>query len=140
MTNHIRATIMPTLRYRHAAEVIDWLCEAFGFERHRVVEDDAGGIAHAQLTLGNGMVMLGSAREGEFDRWQVPMPAREAPVTQSPYVIVDDVDAHHRQAAAMGATVLMPPEDQPYGGRLYSCRDLEGHLWNFGSYDPWRTD
>ncbi len=38
----------------------------------------------------------------------------------------------------MGARVLMPPEDQPYGGRLYCCRDLEGHLWNFGSYDPWR--
>ncbi|CBV42029.1 VOC family protein [Halomonas elongata] len=138
MTNLNRATMIPTLRYHDAAQAIDWLCEAFGFERHLVVEDDDGGIAHAQLTFGNGMVMLGSAREGEFDRWQVPMATPDAAVTQSPYVIVDDVDAHHRQAVAAGARVLMPPEDQPYGGRLYSCRDLEGHLWNFGSYDPWQ--
>lgn len=133
-----RATIVPTLRYRNAVQAIDWLCDAFGFERHLVVEDGGGGIAHAQLTFGNGMIMLGSARDGEFDNWQRPMAALEAPVTQSPYVIVNDVDAHHRQARAAGARIMMPPEDQPYGGRLYSCRDLEGHLWNFGSYDPWR--
>ena len=33
--------------------------------------------------------------------------------------------------------IVMAPEDQDYGGRLYSCRDPEGNLWNFGSYDPW---
>lgn len=34
----------------------------------------------------------------------------------------------------------MEPEDQDYGGRLYSCRDPEGNLWNFGSYDPWEEE
>jgi uncharacterized glyoxalase superfamily protein PhnB len=56
------STIIPCLRYRDAPRMIEWLCQAFGFERHLVVEDGKGGIAHAQLTLGPGMIMLGSAR------------------------------------------------------------------------------
>ena len=52
-------------------------------------------------------------------------------------MIVDDVDAHCARARAAGAEIVMEPADQDYGGRLYSCRDIERHLWNFGSYDPW---
>ena len=55
------STIIPCLRYRDAPRMIEWLCQAFGFERHLVVEDGKGGIAHAQLTLGPGMIMLGTA-------------------------------------------------------------------------------
>jgi uncharacterized glyoxalase superfamily protein PhnB len=61
-----RATTIPTLRYRDAAAAIEWLCRAFGFERHLVVPGDAGTIAHAQLRFGNGMIMLGSARDDAF--------------------------------------------------------------------------
>ncbi len=53
-------------------------------------------------------------------------------------IIVDDVDAHCRQDLSAGAEIVMKPEDQDYGGWLYSCRDPEGHLWNFGFYDPWK--
>jgi uncharacterized glyoxalase superfamily protein PhnB len=56
--------------------------------------------------------------------------------TQSAYIIVDDVDAHYARAKAAGAEIIKEVEDQSYGGRLYSCRDPEGHLWSFGSYDP----
>ncbi len=56
---------------------------------------------------------------------------------QSIYIIVDDADAHHARAKAAGAEIVMEVADQDYGGRLYSCRDPEGHLWNFGTYDPW---
>ena len=132
--------IVPALRYRDAKGAIDWLCRAFGFERHLVVEGDGDRIEHAQLVLGNGMIMLGSARDGAFDRLQQPPAAVDATVTQSAYVIIDDVDAHHARAAAAGATIVLEPEDQDYGGRLYTCRDPEGHLWNFGSYDPWHAD
>ena len=38
---------------------------------------------------------------------------------------------------AAGAKVAMDLVDEEYGGRGYSCLDPEGHLWNFGSYDPW---
>ncbi len=134
--------IIPTLRYNDAVAAVDWLCDAFGFHKHLVVPDEQGGIAHAQLTLGNGMIMLGSAREDKYDRLQAPLANRDAPVTQSAYIVIDDdiVDAHCARARQLGAQIVMEPEDQGYGGRNYSCRDLEGNLWNFGSYDPWASE
>ena len=60
--------IIPAMRYRDAPAAIDWLCRAFGFEQHLVVPGPDGTIAHAQLTFGNGMIMLGSARDDEFGR------------------------------------------------------------------------
>lgn len=130
-------SIVPTLRYRDAEAAIDWLCRAFGFEKHLVVPGEGGTIAHAQLTLGNGMIMLGSARDDEFGQLQ-KTPADVGGVgTQSPYIIVADADAHHARAVAAGAVVVYPLTDEDYGGRGYSCRDPEGHLWNFGTYDPW---
>ena len=134
------ATIVPSLRYRDAPAAIDWLCKAFGFEQHLVVPGEAGTIAHAQLVFGNGMIMLGSARDDDIGRLQRPLDAPDAPVSESAYVIVSDVDAHHARAAAAGATVVMAPADQDYGGRLYACRDPEGNLWHFGSYDPWTDE
>ena len=134
------ATIVPTLRYRDAHAAIDWLERAFGFRRHFVVPDGEGGVAHAQLTFGNGMIMLGSAREDEFGQMQRPPESADAPVSQSPYVIVTDVDAHHARAVEAGADVGMPLEDKDYGGRGYGCRDPEGNLWSFGSYDPWEDE
>ena len=58
-------------------------------------------------------------------------------VTQSAYIIVKDADAHHARAVAAGAEVVYPLKDEDYGGRGYSCHDPEGHLWSFGTYDPW---
>lgn len=130
-------TIIPGIRYRDAAAAIRWLREAFGFQEQLVVPGEGGAIVHAQLVLGHGMIMLGSPRDDRTGDVQVPLAHPDAPVTQSIYVIVDDVDAHHARATAAGARVVRPPEDQPFGGRLYSCRDPEGNLWNFGSYDPW---
>jgi uncharacterized glyoxalase superfamily protein PhnB len=132
------ANIIPTMRYRDAAAAIDWLCRAFGFERHLVVPDEHGGIAHAQLTLGEGMIMLGSARDDAFGKLQRTPGDVGGVGTQSPYVVVPDADAHHARAVAAGATVVYPLTDEDYGGRGYSCRDPEGHLWSFGTYDPWK--
>lgn len=133
------STVIPTLRYQNAPAMLDWLCDTFGFARHFVVEDGAGGIAHAQLTLGDGMLMLGSARDDAFGRLQ-STPAALGGTTQSPYVIVADVDALAARAEAAGAETVRAPQDEDYGGRSYSCRDPEGHLWNFGSYDPWAEE
>lgn len=130
--------IIPTLRYQDAASATEWLCKAFGFERHLVVTDDDGRVEHAQLTLNGDMIMLGPVRDGPFDKLQKIPGAVGGVGTQSPYIVVDDVDAHYRRAVGAGAEIMMEPEDQDYGGRLYACRDPEGHLWNFGSYDPWQ--
>ena len=132
------SVIIPTLRYRDAKSMIDWLCIAFGFHRHLVVEDGAGGIAHAQLTLGNSMVMLGTARDDAFGALMKTVDALGG-VSQSAYVIVGDVDALCARAEAAGAEILIGPQDEDYGGRGFTCRDPEGQIWNFGSYDPWAT-
>jgi uncharacterized glyoxalase superfamily protein PhnB len=131
------ATIVPTLRYRDAAAAIEWLCRAFGFTKHLVVPGDAGTIAHAQLTYGNGMIMLGSARDDEFGKLQRTPTQVGGIGTQSSYVIVPDADAHLARAVAAGAKIVIPIRDESYGGRGYSCLDPEGHLWGFGTFDPW---
>lgn len=131
------ATMIPTLRYNDAAAAIKWLCEAFGFEKRLVVPGENGTIVHAQLVFGNGMVMLGSTREGGFDDHQSTPSALGGAVSQSPYVIVQNADKHYARAVAGGAEILTGIKDEDYGGRGYSCRDLEGHVWSFGSYDPW---
>jgi len=76
---------IPTLRHEGAVEMIEYLCDVYGFRKHLVVPGGEGFIAHAQLTIGDNV------------------------------------------------TELMASE---HGGKLYSARDPEGHLWSFGSYDP----
>ena len=136
-TKATTARIIPTVRYKDAAAAVEWLGEAFGFEKHLVVPGEDGSVVHAQLVFGNGMVMLGSARDSDFDNFQKPPSALKGAVSQSPYIIVDDADKHYARAVAAGAEIVMEIKDEDYGGRDYSCRDPEGHLWNFGSYDPW---
>lgn len=134
-----RATVMPCLRYRDAPKAIDWLCAVFGFERHLVVPNEDGTIAHAQLSFGNGMVMLGSVPriETEFGRLTKQPDEIGGLETQSPYLVVSDADAVYLRAKAAGARIDIDIKDEGYGGRGFSCRDLEGHLWNVGTYDPW---
>ena len=134
-----RATVIPCLRYRDAPKAIDWLCSVFGFEAQLVVPNEDGTIAHAQLTLGNGMVMLGSVSkvENAFGRLTRQPDEIDGMETQSPYLIVPDADAVYQRARAAGAKIEIDIKDEDYGGRGFSCRDLEGHLWNIGTYDPW---
>jgi uncharacterized glyoxalase superfamily protein PhnB len=137
-----RATIIPVLRYHDAPAAIEWLCQTFGFEKHLVVPNDDGTIAHAQLSFGNGMVMLGSVRkdDSEDDR-EVRQPAkidgRNAPSACAIYVIVTDADAVFARVKTAGAKIAMEIRDEDYGGRDFSCYDPEGHLWSFGTYDAW---
>ena len=134
------ATTIPTLRYHDAPAAIEWLCRAFGFEKHLVVPGAGDTIAHAELTFGNGMIMLGSAGKNPgFDQFVTTPREIDGRSTQSTYVIVADPDAHHRQARAAGAEIVLPLEKKDYGGSGYTCRDPEGNLWSFGDFDPWAT-
>ena len=125
-------TMYPSLVYDDAPAAIDWLCRAFGFERHLVVPGAPGTIAHAELRLGDAMIMLGSSNSA-LGRMS---PKSLGAATGGIYAVVDDVDAHAARAKANGAVIISPPEDQDYGGRLYNCHDLEGHVWSFGTYLP----
>jgi uncharacterized glyoxalase superfamily protein PhnB len=129
--------VIPCLRYRDAPAAIQWLCRVFGFEEQLVVPNEDGTIAHAQLSFGNGMIMLGSASDTEFGRLMKMPDEIGGAETQTSYVVVSDADLVYRQARAAGAEIILDIKDEDYGGRGFSCRDLEGHIWNFGTYDPW---
>jgi uncharacterized glyoxalase superfamily protein PhnB len=134
-----KATIIPVLRYRDAPAAIEWLCNVFGFEKHLVVPNPDGSVAHAQLSFGNGMIMLASVPRTDtaFGRLMKQPDEVDGAQTQTTYVVVSDVDAVYANAKAGGARIATEIKDEDYGGRDFSCYDLEGHLWSFGSYDPW---
>jgi uncharacterized glyoxalase superfamily protein PhnB len=135
------STIIPSLRYDDALAAIDWLCRAFGFEKQSVYTDDNGVVLHAQLTFGSGMIMLGSTDNGSAWGQRIAQPnAIAGRETQCPCVIVADCEAHYVRAKAAGAVIVDDLEVKDYGGSGYSARDPEGHLWYFGSYDPWKPE
>ena len=132
------STIIPCLRYRDARAAIDWLCQAFGFQRHAVYENDQGGVEHAQVVYGAGMVMLGEIRDNAFGQHIVQPDQIGGRESQCACVTVSDCRAHYETAKAAGAMIVDDYAEKDYGGAGYSCRDPEGHLWYFGSYDPWQ--
>src|SRR5436190_2574878 len=131
-------TVVPTLRYRDVAAAIDWLCKAFGFEKHLVVNGDDGAVRYAELTFGNGMIMLGPVEDSGLDKFMTQPADTGGAETQICYLFVADAVAHCHRAKTAGAEIVLDIEDADSNGRGYSCRDLEGHIWNFGTYDPWK--
>lgn len=128
--------IIPTMRYNDAQAAIKWLCEVLGFEEKMVVPGEASSIAHAQLTMGNGMVMVSSARATEYDNQVKPPQDLGGICTQSVYIYVENLDEHYESTVASGAEISIPFYDEEHG-RGYGVKDREGQLWNFGDYDPW---
>jgi len=124
-------TISPVLRYRDAHAAIDFLERAFGFERHAVHTGGDGGVEHAELKLGDAMLMLGPARE-DTEYGAIAQP----PGSGSVYVSVDEVDELAERARNAGAEILYGPQDQDYDSRDFTARDPEGNLWSFGTYAP----
>jgi uncharacterized glyoxalase superfamily protein PhnB len=125
--------IFPFLRYKDAPAAIEWLASAFGFARAFVAPGPDATIAHAELSFGPGMIMLGTARD---DALGMKSPRDLSGVNQGIYVQVDDVDAHYERARAAGAEIVLELQDTDYGSREYTARDIEGHLWSFGTYAP----
>jgi uncharacterized glyoxalase superfamily protein PhnB len=133
--------ISSAIYYQNAAQAIDWLCRAFGFEVRLRIEGDGGRIEHSELTIGSPEVGLGLVMVGEATGKDA-FPQRRSPQrieghnTQNLMVYVDDVEAHCRQARAAGAVVLAEPATHDYGedywtDRGYECVDPEGHRWWF---------
>jgi len=134
---HTRATIMPCLRYRDAPAAIEWLCNTLGFEASLVIRNEDDSVAHAQLTYGNGMIMLGSVVDSEYGRLLKEPGEIGTFVTQTSYLVVNDADQVHERVVQAGAPILLALQDEDYGGRGFTCRDPEGHVWSIGTYDPW---
>lgn len=136
-SKHTAANLIPCLRYRDVPSALEWLCRAFDFEKQRVFQDPQEGIIHAQLSFGSGMLMVAPVADTPFSR-QLRQPDEVGGAsTQGIYVVVNSADALYTQAKAAGAEIVIELKDEDYGGRGFSCRDPEGHLWSFGTYDPW---
>lgn len=136
--SNITATrLVPLMRYRDVAAAIEWLCETFGFERHLVVANDEGEIAYAQLMCGGGIIMLCPVEGSGLDTIMAQPDEVGGLETQSCYLVVGDADAHYAHAKNAGAQIVLDIKGNDAGRRGYSCRDPEGHIWSFGTYDPW---
>lgn len=132
------SSVVPTLRYRDLSRAVDWLSAAFGLSPHTVTRDSDGNVVSAQLVLGNGMVMLAPVTGTVFDDLMTQPDQIDGAETQTCYFIVDDADAHYARAKEFGAQTILELQNFEQGGRGYLCRDLEGHIWSFGTFDPWQ--
>jgi uncharacterized glyoxalase superfamily protein PhnB len=126
-------TITPVLRYRDAAAAARWLCEAFGFQEHDRAQELGGGVRYVSLRLGDSIVLVRPVASSVLDDLMVQPEAVGGANTQICYLTVPDVTGHHARARDAGAKVELEPQDDGLGGRFYTCRDLEGHLWSFGT-------
>lgn len=122
--------VIPALRYRDAQLAMDFLVSGLEFRLTARYPEVGELVDHAELVRGDGMVMLDSAGTAEL---QTPLGGA------SVYLIVDtddEVDRLHGRAVEAGATTVMAPRDEDYGGRGASVRDAEGNTWSIGSYRP----
>ncbi|OGB24423.1 MAG: glyoxalase [Burkholderiales bacterium RIFCSPLOWO2_02_FULL_57_36] len=110
-------TVTPYLVVQDTSALIHFLKQAFeANEVHRTTDQDES-ITHAQLRIGDSVVMLSDAR-GEFK----PMPGML-------YLYVDDVDVVYQRAIQAGATSLREPVDESYGDRVAGIEDMCGNQW-----------
>ena len=124
-----RPSLASAIIYKDPWKALDWLEQAFGFERTMVISDNDGNLAHAQMGFGNSYIMIGS----EFADFTRSPQSVEGRNTQIVHVHLDGgVDGHCDRAREAGAEILQEPSDQFYGDRTYRARDPEGHVWTFG--------
>ena len=133
--NEIMA-VVPTIPYRNLFVMVDWLCEAFGFQKGLVVRSESGDVKHAHLSLGDSTIMVFPVQDLATEML-VAHPDQVGGVeTQTCYIVVADVEAHYATAKDKGAEIIFGIRTGNYGGRGYACRDPEGHVWMFGTYNP----
>ncbi len=126
-------TIVPYFGYRDAAAAITFLTEVLGFEVLSRYEGPNGEVMHAELSIGDGIIMLGSL--------PADAPDDLLPGAMGTYVAIDDVETHHADALvagleAAGGALVYGPQDTEFGTRRYRVRDPEGFEWSFGTYRP----
>jgi uncharacterized glyoxalase superfamily protein PhnB len=123
-----RPSFIPSVIYKDNHAALAWLERAFGFEASELLVDDQDNIVHAEMSHGDGVVMIGS----EFTSWAKSPASIGGANTQRIHVRIErDIDAHYERAKAAGAVIERPLADQFYGDRVYAAMDLEGHHWTF---------
>jgi uncharacterized glyoxalase superfamily protein PhnB len=138
MSSSHSISLMPAIPYRDLNTAIEWLSRAFNFSTKHVVKLPQGGVAFAQLGSRDASVLIFPIAHSEVEGFFKHPDEIGGAQTQSCYLIVEDIEKHHARAVAAGATIVATLRDYDHGGREYSCRDLDGHIWTFGTSDPVR--
>jgi DNA-binding transcriptional MerR regulator/uncharacterized glyoxalase superfamily protein PhnB len=120
------------LVYDDIQAVHDHMVSVFGFGPGAISRDENGRVVHAELHVGDGVVWI----HPPSVEYGLASPAQLGASTHCMTVMVDDVEAHHARAVAVGAAIEYPPRDMPYGVREYAARDPEGGLWSFMTPQP----
>jgi uncharacterized glyoxalase superfamily protein PhnB len=121
------------LSYRDAPAAIAWL-EAIGFETTARQAGENGIVLHAELRLGDAVIMLATA---DAD-YEVPRLVGHS-TGNGLYLRVEDVGASYAAAIEAGATPVFEPEATEWGSERARVLDPEGREWSFGSYEPGRS-
>lgn len=133
-------TVIPTIQYHDANKAVIWLCEVFGFQPKIVFKDASEDVAHAELIYDNGLIMISPRSVTSFGQLIKTPKELNGTVNSCIYVVVEDAEAHYQKAIDGGAEIVLELVKQSYGGKDYTCRDFEGYLWSFGTYDPFAVE
>jgi uncharacterized glyoxalase superfamily protein PhnB len=130
--NHIPAgyhSITPSIVVRDAARAIDFYKRAFGAEEINRMAGPDGSIMHAEIRIGDSIVMLGE----ESEQWGSRSPLSTNGNPGSLHLYVPDADAAYARAIEAGATARFPLEDAFWGDRYGKVTDPFGHEWGIGT-------
>jgi PhnB protein len=123
-------TLTPYLAVENAADAIEYYKKAFGAEEKFRMDAPGGKIGHAELQIGDSLVMLSDP----FPQSSAKAPSELGATTGSVFMYVEDVDAVVKQAVDAGATVKMEVADQFWGDRFGTITDPFGHMWSIATH------
>jgi PhnB protein len=123
-------TITPYMTVRDAARAIEFYKQAFGAEEKGVMKGPDGKIGHAELRIGDSIIMLGD----EFPEFGSLSPQSTGGVGMGLHIYIEDVDSAFDRAVKAGATVEMPVADMFWGDRYGKLVDPFGHKWSIGTH------
>jgi PhnB protein len=123
-------TLTPYLAVDDAAQAIEYYKKAFGAKERMRMETPDGKIGHAELEIGDSMVMLSDP----FPHATTRPPKELGGTSGSVFMYVEDVDAVVKQAVDTGATITMEVADQFWGDRFGSIQDPFGHSWSIATH------
>jgi PhnB protein len=118
-------TVTPYLAVDDAAEAIEYYKKAFGAKERVRMDAPDGKIGHAELEIGDSLVMLSDP----FPGFAARTPKELGGTSVSVFMYVEDVDAVVQKAVDAGATISMDVADQFWGDRMGSLMDPFGHSW-----------
>ncbi|MCX5379884.1 VOC family protein [Streptomyces sp. NBC_00091] len=121
-----RTAVVPHIMVADADAALSFYTRAFGAVEDFRLDAPGGGVLHAEIRIGEAVLMLGDADGGPFSS-----PAALGGTSAALHVYVPDVDALVRTAVAAGAELLQEPADQFHGDRTAVLRDPSGHVWVF---------